>query len=241
VTHLIADDLLNCHSEDNLRELLKKPASMPTELMQSDRRELDDTIFELIGVANPNERVKLVDELYRQTTAYYRYQRTQDIQSSVNRASAGRVRFGPQDLAEGIWDSLSMEERGIAIPEWIAQRWTNAEKIEIPEGKAKAYGSADMFNSTEVSFKTATATKTIRYAHAAQAELVSRLAGLGITGELALPKSADDCRHCLKELNDRLRQATERFAVLAASRTGNAEMQEKTAALLLHWHIHGRG
>jgi hypothetical protein len=27
----------------------------------------------------------------------------------------------------------------------------------------------------------------------------------------------------------------------AASRTGNTEMQKKTATLLLHWHLHGRG
>jgi|GEM_PF-3792449 len=77
--------------------------------------------------------------------------------------------------------------------------------------------------------------------YAAQAELVSRLSGLGVTGEIAVPKSADDCRHCRKELNDCLRQVNERFAALAASRTGNFEMQEKTATLLLYWHIHGRG
>lgn len=241
VTHLVQESMLQCHSEEAMREILKKPAELSLELQQKDRRDLDDAVLQLLGISNEKERNKLLDDLYAQTANYYRYQRTQDIQSSVNRASAGRVRFGPQDLAEGIWDSLGVEERGTAIPEWMAQRWTTAEKIEIPEGKAKAYGSADMFNSAEVSFKTATAAKTLRYAHAAQAELVSRLSGLGVTGELALPKSADDCRHCLKELNDCLHQANERFAVLAASRTGNAEMQEKTAALLLHWHIHGRG
>ncbi|MDD5677939.1 MAG: hypothetical protein PHW60_08105 [Kiritimatiellae bacterium] len=75
-----------------------------------------------------------------------------------------------------------------------------------------------------------------------QAEIREKfLPRLGVTGDLALPKSEADCRHCLKDLNDRLRQANERFAALAASRTGNAEMQEKTASLLLHWYIHGRG
>ncbi len=122
----------------------------------------------------------------------------------------------------------------------MAQRWTASEKTEIPEGKARAYGSADMFSAAEVSFKTATAIKTNGYANAAQAALVEFLSGLGITGEIQLPEAADDCRYCQQALQDRLCHAKERFEALAATRTGSAEMQEKIASLLLRWHMHGR-
>lgn len=240
VTHLVQESMLQCHSEENMREILKQPAELSSELQKEDRHILDDAVLQMLGVKNPKERRKILDDLYAQTADYYRFQRTLEIQGMRNRASAGSARFGPQDLAEGIWDSLSAEERGAPVPAWIAQRWPAAGKVEIPEGSARAYGAVDMFDSAQVSFKTGAAIKTNGYAHAAQAALVEFLSGMGITGEIKLPEAADDCRYCQQELHNRLCQAKERFAALAATRTGNAEMQEKTAALLFRWHMHGR-
>jgi hypothetical protein len=96
-----------------MREILRKPADLPRELKNEDRRLLDEAVLELLDVSEKSERDTLLDELYAETAAYYRYQRTQDIQSMVNRAAQQRTSMIPQDLAESIWNSLDKAEQGM--------------------------------------------------------------------------------------------------------------------------------
>ena len=134
VTHLVEEALLQCHSEEAMREILLKEAELPTELRQEDRRELDDCVFELIGVTNKQERKKMVDELYRVTTEYYRYQRTQDIQAMENRAGNNTRRFDAQDLAGSIWQSLPEGEQGPAVADWIKSDYAKGRSGRNPGG-----------------------------------------------------------------------------------------------------------
>jgi hypothetical protein len=240
VTHLVEEALLQCHSEETMRTILAGPAELPKELRQEDRRELDECVFELLGVTNRKERKIMVDELYRVTTEYYRFQRTQDIQAMENRAGNHVRRFDAQDLAESIWHSLSESEKGPIVTEWIGRAYPKKQPVNIPEGKPEAIGAGDMFNSNGVVFKGNKETNHVGYANSEQAALVAALAEAGIRGAVELPESSADCVRCLEELKSRLERAGERFAVLAASRTGTQSLQEKTAALLLRWHIHGK-
>ena len=119
VTHLVEEALLQCHSEEAMRVILLNEPKLPLELRQADRRELDDCVFELIGVTNQHERQKMVDELHRVTAEYYRYQRTQDIQAMENRAGNNGRRFDADDLAGSIWQTLSDNQKGLGVTEWI--------------------------------------------------------------------------------------------------------------------------
>ena len=240
VTHLVEEALLQCHSEEAMREILLKEAELPAELRQEDRHELDDCVFELIGVTNRQERKRMVDELYRVTTEYYRYQRTQDIQAMENRAGNNTHRFDAQDLAGSIWLSLPDGEQGPAVADWIKSAYSKVEAVEIPEGKPTALGASDMFDPNGVVFKGNKEAHHVRYASPEQAALVAALAEIGIRGHVEVPKSAADCDRCLKELRIRTKSAEERFAELAASRTGTQSLQEKTTTLLMHWYVHGR-
>lgn len=78
------------------------------------------------------------------------------------------------------------------------------------------------------------------YSSADQAALVAQLANLEVRGNVEVPKFALECIACSEQLRDRLRDAENRFAELAASRTGTQSLQEKTSALLTHWYLHGR-
>ncbi len=194
VTHLVEDTLLNCHSEDNLRELLKKPPDLPRELRQEDRRELDDAVLELIGVSDKEERAHLLEELYLHTTLYYREQRTQDIQSMENRASGQRRGLTANDLAASIWDSMHTDEREPPLLDWIKKQFVNLRKITIPDGKAQALGAGDMFHPNDVIFKSGPQVRQIVYANAEHALLIARLADLDIRGEVKVPEAAPDCK-----------------------------------------------
>lgn len=153
VTHLVEDRLLNCHSEAAMREILRKPPELAKELCHEDRRDLDDCVFELFGVTDQERRHILLEELYRETAEYYRYQRTQDIQAMEDRSGKKGHRLGPQDLAGSIWNSLVDNEKGPPIIEWIKSLCSDTEVVEIPEGKPEALGAADMFNPTSVTSK----------------------------------------------------------------------------------------
>ena len=240
VTHLVEEALLQCHSEETMREILRGEAKLPAELCQEDRRELDECVFELIGVASRQERKKMVDELYRVTTEYYRFQRTQDIQAMENRAGNNGRRFDAQDLAGSIWNSLSDHEKGPVLAEWIRCAFAKREGVNIPEGKPEAIGAGDMFSPNGVVFKGNKEANHVGYANSEQAALVAALAEAGIRGAVEIPESPVDCVRCLEELQGRLKRAEENFTQLAGSRTGTQSLQEKTAALLMQWYIHGR-
>jgi hypothetical protein len=240
VTHLVADTMLQCHSQEQMRRILVGPVELPTELRREDRIELDDCVFELIGVTSKTQRKALLEELHLVTTEYYRYLRTQDIQAMENRAGNKARRFDAQDLAGSIWQSLSASEQGLGAAEWIKSAYPNSEPVTIPEGKSEALGASDMFDPNGVVFKGNKETHHMTYADPKQAALVATLSEHGIRGNVEVPKSSMDCQRCLQELQIRIKRAAEHFTQLAASRTGTQSLQEKTANLLLHWYIHGR-
>ena len=240
VTHLVEEALLECHSEEAMRDILSSPPELPRELRQQDRRDLDDCVLQLIGVTDPKKRQKLLEELYLETTKYYRYQRTQDIQAMANRSGKRARRLGPQDLADSIWHSLSGAETDPPIAEWIRTLGSINETVEIPQGRPHALGAGDMFNPTGVTFKGDRDTHQISYASPQQAALVAALAAIGVRGLVQIPTPPSDCTRCLSQLQARLCTAQERFAEMAALRTGTQSLQEKTASLLMHWFVHGR-
>ena len=132
VTHLVEEALLQCHSGEAMRVVLLNEPKLPLELRQADRRELDDCVFELIGVSNQHERQKMVDELHRVTTEYYRYQRTQDIQAMENRAGNNGRRFEAEDLAGSIWHTLSDNQKGLGVTGWIKSAYPKPNPPAFP-------------------------------------------------------------------------------------------------------------
>ena len=240
VTQLVEDRLLKCHSVEHMREILETPSELPEELRCEDRRELDDAVLELIGIAQPDERRRFLDELYRQTSDYYRHQRTLEIQGARNRSGNNREQIGPPDLAGSIWDSLTEKEKGPPVQEWISAHFFGRAQVEIPDGKAVAVGAQDMFDAAAVNFRQGATTVQKSYANAAQAALVAELASHEIRGQVSLPTAADACESCLTQLHDYLKTAGDRFRALAESRTGQVPMQDKVTMILLHWFTHGR-
>jgi hypothetical protein len=74
----------------------------------------------------------------------------------------------------------------------------------------------------------------------AHAELVARLANLGISGVTSLPSDEGGAERLLAALENRLTEARTRFEELASSRTGVEKLSDDVADLLMHWFVHGR-
>lgn len=128
----------------------------------------------------------------------------------------------------------------MAFVAWITTTYRDTEVVDIPEGNPQALGASDMFNPATVIFKGSKESHQIGYRSPEQAALVAELARVEIRGHVEIPKSSSECKECLEQLKTRLLSAEERFTELSASRTGTQTLQEKTAALLLHWYTYGK-
>ena len=240
VGHLVEQSMLNCHSEAHLRAILRRKSGLPAELRREDRRELDDCILNLLGMRRLEDRQSLLDELYSQVAEYYRYLRTQDIQAMENRAGAKVRRFGARDLAESVWDSLSEDERGRPLVEWVRGLPGMFEEVQILDGRPRALGPGHLFDPSAVEFRLGKEATQVSYAHVEQAALVAMLADLDIRGKVRVAQTKTGCREWMRKIQTRLSEARERFETLAGSRTGTQELQQQTTELLMQWFVHGR-
>ena len=77
---------MKCHNPERARNLAAGPLVLPEELQQPDRRELDDAVFEMLGVSDSGERSELIDRLYEATSQHFRDIRVVEIEKMEQRA-----------------------------------------------------------------------------------------------------------------------------------------------------------
>ncbi len=237
--HMVEQDFLDCHSVEAVRMLARKPLELPDELRQSDRRELDDAVFELLGESAPARRRELVDRLYEETARHYRQIRIVEVQKMVQRRGGQTNNFTHADLAEEIWVGL---EAAIKKPlaEWVAERSKPGQIVSIPEGAPRFPGEADFFDRDAVFFGTGKEAVKLKLPSPFHAKLVFRLAALDVRGRIVLPATPEEAGKILASLNDHIAKTQHRLQELAARRTGNERIRTKVCDLLRLWFVHGR-
>jgi hypothetical protein len=236
---LVEHDFMHCHTVEHVKQLSQRPVALCDELRQEDRRALDDGVLEMIGVADPRERARLLDELYLETARHYRQIRIMEVQKQVQRAG-GQRRLTSQDIAASIWDSLAEDDKGPPLADWLKTLAGNPQAIHIPDGKATALGKGHMFAPADVEFAQGKTIHHETYAHPVQAALVAQLANLEVRGQVELPADERACAEWRKAIEKRLADARTRFDALAGSRTGTQTLRDAAAGLLMQWFLHGR-
>jgi hypothetical protein len=105
VTHLVEEAFMGCHTALEVREAAKLPLGLPLELQQEDRRNLDDAVFELLGVQNPRQRKDLIDRLYREVAFHFRSIRIVEVQKMQQRRhGGGKDDVSQTELALDAWN-----------------------------------------------------------------------------------------------------------------------------------------
>ncbi|MFB3892627.1 MAG: class I SAM-dependent DNA methyltransferase [Phycisphaerae bacterium] len=236
---LVEADFMQCHTVEHVKQLAQRPVGLSDELRQPDRRALDDAVLEMIGVADPKDRARILDELLLETARHYRQVRIVEVQKQVQRASAHR-RLTPEDIAASIWDSLVDAEKGRPLADWLKTLKGERQPVSIPDGKAKALGKGHMFSPAGVDFAQGKTVHHETYANPAQAALVALLANLEIRGTIDLPVGEADCAGWQRAIERRLADARSRLDALAGSRTGTQSLRAAAAGLLLQWFLHGK-
>jgi len=73
-----------------------------------------------------------------------------------------------------------------------------------------------------------------------EAELVARMASLGVSGEVCVPKLNPNAMKLLHFVNARHEKVEKRLRELAASRSGDSDTQEQVFKLLERWYVVGK-
>jgi hypothetical protein len=238
VGRLVEEQLMDCHTVERARRIAAGPLVLSHELQQADRRDLDDAVFELLGVADPQERADLVGRLYEATARHFRDIRVVEIEKMQQRAKSNNGRFSVHDLAADIWDAAELED-ATPLAEWVSQRPESNSLVIIPEERPAVLSPSPMFDPNTVYFGKG------RRVHVdcqsrGQAELVARLANLGVVEEVKLPADLDPCFKLLDRVNVRLDKAIARFRELAESRTGDERTRQELMEVLERWFVLGR-
>jgi hypothetical protein len=118
VTHLVEEAFMKCHTALEVREAAKLPLGLPLELQQEDRRNLDDAVFELLGVQNPRRRKDLIDRLYHEVASHFRSIRIVEVQKMEQRRhGGGKDDVSQTELALDAWNHVDGEIHE-PLPTW---------------------------------------------------------------------------------------------------------------------------
>jgi len=238
VGRLVEEQLMDCHTPERARKLAAGPVVLARELQQADRRDLDDAVLELLGVSGPRERADLVERLYEATARHFRDIRVVEIEKMVQRAKSDGQRFSVHDLAADVWDAAALED-ATPLAEWIGHRPESDTMASIPDEHPASLSDDVMFSPNIVYFGRERKT-FVDCPSRGQAELVVRLARLGVAGDVRLPKEHHACYKLLDRVHQRISKAREVFWELVASRTSDEAVRAQLMELLLRWFVLGR-
>ena len=235
---LVEEQLMDCHSPDRARKLAEGPLVLSNELRQPDRRELDDAVFQLLGVSDSTERDHLIDQLYEATARHFREIRVVEIHKMEQRAKSNGKRFRLDDLAADIWDAAELED-ATPLGDWVGQQ-PESDSLAILLDERPATLSKDIMFSPNTVYFGKRAKSHIDCQSRGQAELVVRLANLGVVAQVRLPADIAPCLKLLDRVDRRVALARARFQELAESRTGDERIQDQLVESLIRWFVVGR-
>jgi hypothetical protein len=212
---------------------------LPAELEQKDRRELDDAVFELLGVNDADKRTALIDQLYRELTIHFRGVRIVEVQKmEQRRQGSGSREVSASDLAEDAWKELK-EDLKEPLALWLAESAGTGNTIQIPEGAVRLPDAGHFFEANTVFFG-AKPTLGVECESREQAELIFAIATAGLRGSVLVPVAPEACRALLTKLSDRLARLNEHLTTLAEVRVGSEKLRAQVLDLMYRWATNGR-
>lgn len=239
IGRFVEEAFMQCHSYERANELASRPIELPQELLQDDRRDLDDAVLELLGVTDATERARLRERLYEETAAHLRAIRVIEIQKQEDRASGGERRLTAADQAADVWDALQTADR-VPLADWLrANAPSPIAEVDLPEERPIYLASGSMFDHETVYFGKNRERHLVLPSRAA-AELAARVAELGLSGKQPLPVEDEAARELLDRINARHQNALAEARPLVESRTGAADEQGAIMKIIARWLVIGK-
>jgi hypothetical protein len=236
VGRLVEEQLMDCHTPDRARRIAAGPLVLSDELQQRDRRDLDDAVFELLGVSDPKERDELIGRLYEATAQHFREIRVVEIEKMQQRAKSNSQRFSVHDLAADIWDAAEIEDATPWRSGWSISRVQHAGGHPgRPSGGVVTFAHV---RPDTVYFGKSRKSISIVQCHA-QAELIAHSQS-GRKRQREAARRNSPVFQAADRVNVRMDKALARFRELAESRTSDERVREQLAEVCrggLSWGV----
>ena len=234
---LVEQQLMECHDPASARRLADGRLVMADELARPDRRALDDAVFEMMGIDGSSERAALLGRLYEATSAHFRKIRVVEIEKARQRRGGAAAGLKPEELAEDIWKVTKMKSE-VGLVGWVTASAGSDTWVQIPEERPVVLRESPLFPDHTVYFGRDNEA-AVRCSTSEQAELVHRLAELGVVGKVRVPRGKL-ARVLRKGVDARLAEAMARIQEWVEGRTTSPSVQREVLDLLRLWYIRGK-
>lgn len=192
------------------------------ELALADRQALDDSVLELIGIADAEERKELRDELYREITKLYRQIRVAEkTMQKFRSASARKGKQTAHSIADEIWTELTPQPTALTPLKFVPDK-TKTEKINLPLGRARVV-TQGLLGTSDLQV----GDKFIPLGSVERSNFVKTLSDLALYGELEIPFSPEICQNALRHYEKEFGQLNDLFYSEAATFTADENLKEK--------------
>ncbi len=218
------------------RRMLRR--TLPEEFELDDRRELDDAVLQLLGIADPKERVRMRDRIYGALTEQYAATRTREIVAQKDRLRSKRKGVASaSDLADEIWageeEHLSLQE----FPTDFLVERKGLKSVDLPHGRVEI-GRAMMETGRHLAAGTIRVGgpdgQVIEVGSQAKGDFLAAAAECGLYGTIRVPADDRRCEEAVGEFRKYCRGLETRFKDLAAQRTRDVKKQKAIVAALTH-------
>jgi type I restriction-modification system DNA methylase subunit len=239
VGRMVEESFMDCHSYLRALDLAARPLALAEELRQADRRQLDEAVFELLGVESATQRRVLIDRLYAETATHFRAIRVTEIQKTEDKAKGKKRRFAASEQAADAWDAVDLIDL-TPLADWVRNHATGpTQEVVIPDERPVDLATGSMFDNETVYFGKRRQEHVVCPSRGT-AELLARIAGLGVSGSQVLPVDDATARDLLERLDQRHESASARLKELVESRTSDPDIQNEVFNVLERWFVLGR-
>ena len=201
-----------------------------TEMTQPDRRELDDAVLEMLGVASARERAKMLDDLYAYLADFFEWTRQKEEQAMQNKKRAGKSKAAsPARLADDTFGDLE-RDYGSLLRSYddFLDLSKPFDTHEVPD-KGEPEPHDGLLDSHAIRFFTNRNTEApiLETCGDAQRELVILLVQNGMRGFVRVPREEESSRELYERYDRFLKQRADTVRTLVEERTADLELQEK--------------
>src|SRR5205823_2777020 len=148
-------------------------------------------------------------------------------------------KFAVPDHAADAWDALDLTDL-TPLAEWVRAHATgDCEMVNILPERPVQIVDNGLYDTETIYFGKARRQHVV-YQCRGEAELIADMAKLGVTGEVCVTKTNQTAFKLLNALQARHQKTTSRLRELAASRSGDSDMQEQVFDLLERWYVLGK-
>lgn len=200
-----------------------------TELTQSDRRELDNAVLEMMGVSSANKRTKIINNLYSYLTDFFELVRQKEEKAIQNKTrSRRRKAVRPSDIARDIFVQIE-ENDGLLLRNYdnFLDHSQPFDTYEVPE-EGKPERLDNLFQQHAIEFVNKTQDSIIVEARSdAQRELLLLVVQQGTRSFVRIPLDNNCCQELYNQYSSFLQQRADTLRFIVEERTADIELQEK--------------